>query len=473
LRSSVVSALLALAACSVGPDYEKPSPAMPADWSEKGSELDPARSRATNRAADVAEWWKAFRDPELTSLVDRAARSNLDLKLAEARIREARGLRGVSAGALLPAAEAGASYSRNRFSENVPVPGAGRQSDFYQAGFDASWEIDVFGGLRRGLEAADAELGASIEARRDVLVTLLAEVARNYIDVRGLQAQIAIARQNLDAQKKTLELTQARFQAGRAAELDVVRAQAQVSATASQIPVLESRRIQATHRLALLLGREPGSLREELLTAAKIPPPPPEVPVGLPSELLRRRPDLRRAERELAAATARIGVATAELYPKFSLTGFFALDSVTAGDFVKWGSRAWSVGPTIQWSIFQGGRIRAKIEVENARQEQAAIVYERSILLALQEVEDALIAYAKEQAHRAELSDAVAANAKAVELANQRYTQGLVDFLSVLDAQRSLYVAQDALVQSERQISELLVALYKALGGGWETEARD
>jgi NodT family efflux transporter outer membrane factor (OMF) lipoprotein len=193
--------------------------------------------------------------------------------------------------------------------------------------------------------------------------------------------------------------------------------------------------------------------------------------VGLPSELLRRRPDLRRAERELAAATARIGVATADLYPKFSLTGVFALESVTASDFVKWGSRAWSVGPTIQWSIFQGGRIRARIEVENARQEQAAILYERSILLALQEVEDALIAYAKEQAHRVELSDSVAANLKAVELANQRYGQGFVDFLSVLDAQRSLYATQDALVQSERRISEVLVALYKALGGGWEAES--
>jgi NodT family efflux transporter outer membrane factor (OMF) lipoprotein len=425
------------------------------------------------QAAVVAEWWKTFRDAELTSLVDRALESNLDLKLAEARVREARGLRGVSAGALLPSANASAGYSRNRFSESVPLPGAGSQSNFYQAGFDASWELDVFGGIRRTVEAADAEVEASVEARRDVLVTLSAEVARNYIEVRGLQAQVAIARQNLDAQKRTLELTQARLQAGRAAELDVVRAQAQVSNTASQIPVLESLRIQATHRLGVLLGREPGSLREELLTVAAIPPPPPEVPVGLPSDLLRRRPDLRRSERELAAATARIGVATAELYPKFSLTGFFALESVNASDFAKWGSRAWSVGPTIQWSLFQGGRIRAQIEVENARQEQAAIVYERSILVALQEVEGALVAYSKEQAHRAELSDSVAANLKAVDLAGQRYTQGLVDFLSVLDAQRSLYGSQDALVQSERLISEHLVALYKALGGGGELPSAD
>jgi NodT family efflux transporter outer membrane factor (OMF) lipoprotein len=467
---TIASSLMALAACTVGPDYVKPAPSMPGDWAEKGAGADPAASRVTSQAAAVAEWWKTFKDDELTSLVERAATSNLDLKLAEARVREARGLQGVSAGALLPQVGASANYSRNRFSENVPLPGAGRQSNFYQAGFDAAWEIDVFGGLRRGVEAADAEVDASIEARRDVLVTLLAEVARNYIEVRGLQAEIGIARQNLDAQKKTLELTQARFQAGRATELDVVRAQAQVSTTSSQIPLLESQRIQATHRIAVLLGRDPGALRGELMAAAKIPPPPPEVPVGLPSDLLRRRPDLRRAERELAAATARIGVATADLYPKFSLTGFFAQESITASDVAKWGSRAWSVGPTIQWSIFQGGRIRARIEVENARQEQAAIVYERSILVALQEVEGALIAYAKEQAHRAELSDSVAANLKAVELANQRYGQGFVDFLSVLDAQRSLYATQDALVRSERRISEYLVALYKALGGGWELE---
>jgi NodT family efflux transporter outer membrane factor (OMF) lipoprotein len=468
LRISIAPALLALVACTVGPDYVKPNPSLPADWTEKGTGLDPATSRATSQAAAVAQWWRTFHDDELTSLIERAAQSNLDLQFAEARIREARGLRSFSTGALLPAVNASGGYSRIRTSENVPLPGAGTQSNFYQAGFDASWEIDVFGGIRRGIEAADADVDASIESRRDVLVTLLAEVARNYIEVRGLQSELAIAGQNLDAQKKTLDLTQARFQAGRAAELDVVRAQAQVSATASQIPVLESLRIQATHRLSVLLGMEPGSLREELLKPAAIPPPPPEVPVGLPSDLLRRRPDLRRAERELAAQTARIGVATADLYPKFSLTGVFQQQSVTASDFAKWGSRAWSVGPSIQWSLFQGGQIRARIEIENARQEQAAIVYEKSILVALQEVEDALIAFAKEQAHRSELADSVRANEKAVDLSNQRYTQGLVDFLNVLDAQRSLYVSQDALVQSEQRISEHLVVLYKALGGGWQ-----
>src|SRR4051812_12024941 len=285
-KYSLAAALLALAGCTVGPDYQTTTPPVPGAWREGGSPLDPATSRVNRQAAVVAEWWKTFRDAELTSLVDRALESNLDLKLAEARVREARGLRGVSAGALLPSANASAGYSRNRFSESVPLPGAGSQTNFYQAGFDASWELDVFGGIRRTVEAADAEVEASVEARRDVLVTLSAEVARNYLEVRGLQAQVAIARQNLDAQKRTLELTQARLQAGRAAELDVVRAQAQVSNTASQIPVLESLRIQATHRLGVLLGREPGSLREELLTAAAIPPPPPEVPVGLPSDLL-------------------------------------------------------------------------------------------------------------------------------------------------------------------------------------------
>jgi len=470
LKISLAAGALALAACAVGPDYEKPRTSVPGEWTEKGPAVGPAISRTTREVAQVAEWWKAFRDPELTSLIERAAESNLDLKLAEARIREARASRGVTAGGLWPAVDGSALYSRNRGSENVPLPGAGVQYNYYQAGFDASWEIDVFGGIRRSVEAADAEVGASVEARRDVRVTLLAEVGRNYIEVRGLETEIGIAHQNLQAQKKTFELTQARFQAGRAAELDVVRAQAQVSVTASQIPLLESQRLQAIHRLGVLLGKEPGALREEFQAVARIPAPPPVVPVGLPSDLLRRRPDIRTAERELAAATARIGVATAELYPKFSLTGVFALESVSSADFAKGGSRAWSVGPTIQWALFRGGSIRAKIEVENARQEQALILYERSVLVALKEVEDALIAYAKEQAHWTELSDSVKANLRAVELANQRYTQGLVDFLNVLDAQRTVYVSQDALAQSERRISEYLVSLYKALGGGWETE---
>src|SRR5688572_22208678 len=205
------AALLVLAGCTVGPDYQEPNPSVPSDWTEKGTGLDPATSRVSSRAASVSEWWKTFKDAELTSLIERAAQANLDLRLAQARVREARGLQGVSAGALLPAVGAGAGYSRSRSSENVPLPGAGGQSNFYQAGFDASWELDVFGGIRRGMEAADAEVEASVEARRDVLVTLTAEVARNYIEVRGLQAEIAIARQNLEAQKKTLELTQARF----------------------------------------------------------------------------------------------------------------------------------------------------------------------------------------------------------------------------------------------------------------------
>jgi NodT family efflux transporter outer membrane factor (OMF) lipoprotein len=247
-----------------------------------------------SQAAAVTEWWRTFRDAELSSLVDRAVQSNLDLKLAGARVREARGLRGSLGGCSAARGGGVGELLEDRASGTLPLPGAGRQSNFYQAGFDASWELDLFGGIRRGIEAADAEVEASVESRRDVLVTLLSEVARNYIEVRGLQAQIGIARQNLEAQKRTLELTQARLQAGRAAELDVVRAQAQVSNTASQIPLLESLRIQGTHRLGVLLGRDPESLREELVSLAAIPAPPPEVPVGLPSDLLRRRPDLRR-----------------------------------------------------------------------------------------------------------------------------------------------------------------------------------
>ena len=464
MKASLASSLVALAACTVGPDYVEPKPPVPEKWAEK------IQNSPTSAAPAVTEWWKTFQDPMMTSLIERAAASNLDLKRAGALIREARAQRGVAFGALLPSVTGDGGVERTHVSQNVPSLAAGQTGSFYQAGFDAAWELDVFGGRRREVEAADAEVQASVESRRDVLITVMAEVARDYLEVRGLQARTRITRMNLETQTQALELTQTRFRQGMAAELDVTRAKAQVTSTASQIPLLDSLRLQAVHRLGVLLGREPGALKEELEKSAAIPPPPPEVPVGLPSELLRRRPDLRRAEREVAAATARTGVATAELYPKFFLTGSFGLDSVGSSTFARWASRSWSVGPTIQWSLFQGGRIRAQIEVQNARQEQAAIVYEASILVALREVEDALVAYAEEQAHRALLQQSVEANRRAVELATKRYREGLVDFLHVLEAQRALYTTEDAMVASELNVSEYLVALYKALGGGWEPQ---
>src|SRR5215831_8285573 len=453
--------------CSVGPNYHQPRVGMPGSWSE------PLEGGATNRTALAAEWWTTFGDPKLNSLIARAVQSNYDLRIAEARLGQARAQRKFYAADFGPTVDATGSYTRQRVSENglqAVAPGVPLENDLYQAGFDAAWEIDVFGGKRRALEAATADVGASQEDRNDTLVTLLAEVARNYVELRGLQQRLVITRDNIKSQQDAREITQARFKRGVASELDVTQAAALLASTRSQLPSLETSRKQTMHQLGVLLGQEPGALLAELSEGSPIPPPPPEVPVGLPSELLRRRPDVRRAERQLAAATARIGVQTAELFPKFSLTGAAGLQSVSASDWFTGGSKFWSVGPTVQWRVLDFGRIRANIRVANAQEEEALAVYEKAILTSLQDVENALVAYAQEQVRYLILKDEVDADRRAVELANELYTKGLAGFLNVLDAQRSLYQAQDQLVQSQTSVSQNLVALYKALGGGWEAE---
>ena len=470
-----IEVLIFLAAgCAVGPNYEKPALPVPAGWQEA------QQKGIDTRSAELARWWTAFNDPLLSSLVERAVRSNLDLRLAEARIREARASRAVTASGAWPTVDLSGSYTRNRASENaIGSPGQGAvvapsgggsnlDQNLYRNGFDANWEIDVFGGVRRSVEAADATVEAVVENRRDVLVTLLGEVARNYIDLRGFQRRLGVARANLKTQQDTLELTRVRFQAGLASDLDVAQQEAQVNATASQIPTLESLVKQAAYGLDVLLGAQPGVLWGELSKEMEIPNLPPEVLVGLPSDLLRRRPDIRRAERQLAASTALVGAATADLFPKFFLTGVAGLQSVSADDWFSGGSRFWSIGPRITWPVFDAGRIRANIEIRNAQQEQALTLYEKSLLIAFQDVETALVNYANEQARYRSLTDAVTANRRAVAMANELYIRGLNDFLNVLDTQRSLYVTESALAESQATMVTNLVALYKALGGGWE-----
>ena len=307
-----------------------------------------------------------------------------------------------------------------------------------------------------------------MDNRRNVLVTLLAEVARNYLEVRGSQTRLAVAEKNIFTQQQALEIAKARYSAGLSSELDVAQAQAQLATTEAGVPLLQTSMRQAIHQLGVLLGQPPESLLDELLATAPIPSGPPEVPAGLPSDLLRRRPDIRQAEQELAAATARIGVATANLFPRFFLTGAVGQASVDASDFFQSSSRFWSVGPTITWPVFTAGRLRAQVEIQNARQEQAAIRYEKTVLTALQDVESALVAYSKEQITRDSLIQAVKANRQAVDIANELYMRGLVDFLNVIISQRSLNFAEDQLAQSAQRVSSNLVALYKALGGGWE-----
>jgi outer membrane protein, multidrug efflux system len=461
--------LVTLSSCMVGPNYQPPQTRVPADWA--GAPAVPA-TLAENA---LARWWTLFEDPTLMSLVERAVQSNLDLMLAEARIRQARAARSIAVSGLGPTIGASGSFQRSGSAGSSGSGNSNRTDDTivnqYQAGFDAGWELDIFGGVRRGIEAADADVQASVEARRDVLVTLTAEVARTYIDLRAFQQRISIARQNLEVQKHTAELTRQRFQAGFVGALDVANADAQAATTAAQIPLLEASAQQSVYSLSVLLGLEPAALNQELSEALAIPPAPPATPLGVPSDLLRRRPDIRRAEAEIHAATAQIGVATADLFPTFTISGSVGVRASDFSSWFDWASRLWSFGPSASWNVFASGAIRANIEQQQALQEQSLISYRQTVLTALQEVENSLIASAKEAQHRKALVEAVSANRKAVKLATELYTEGQIDFLNVLNSQRSLYASEDALVQSTGTVSTNLVALYKALGGGWSDDA--
>jgi NodT family efflux transporter outer membrane factor (OMF) lipoprotein len=462
----VMACIGLLAGCAVGPNYHAPQVSAPTQWTS------PLVGGETNGPTDLADWWENFDDTNLDSLMTTAIQSNLTLRVAEAHVREARAEQGVASGKLWPAVGSSASYSRNRWGQNTfpPLPSdSAFDHNAYSAGFDAAWELDVFGGTRRAVEAANAEIGAAEFGQRDVLVSLLAEVARNYITARGYQQRLAITRQNIQAEQDILDLTSNRFQNGLNSDLDVQQARALLSSTVAQVPALEAGFDESVYHLAVLLGQQPGALLHGMSDARPIPLTPPDVPVGLPSDLLQRRPDVRRAERELAAATARIGVAKADYFPKFSLTGFAALESISADNWFDYSSRAWSAGPTVQWELFEAGRIRANVRVHTARQEEALNTYQQTVLIALEDTENALTAYAKEQVRRQSLSQSVQANQRALELSTQLYQNGLADFLRVLDSERSLYAAQDALVQSDQTVSLNLVQLYKALGGGWET----
>lgn len=457
--------------CSVGPNYHPPKVNIPGQWGE------PLAGGVTNREESLGAWWDNFHDLELSSLIERAVKANLDLRRAEARVRQARAEQGFAEADFGPKVNTSGSYTRQKQSKNQPIIGAiptsssvPFENNVYQAGFDASWEIDIFGGKRRAAEAARANLSAVELDRRAVLVTLLAEVARNYVLTRGSQQQLAIARQQIKSQEETVSITQSRVDYGAATDLDLQRALALLGTLQAQVPPLENSIEADIHRLGVLLNQPPDALQQELSVAAPIPAVPPEVPVGLPSDLLLRRPDAQSAERQLAAETARIGQTKADLFPKFSLTGSAGLTSVSASDFFSPGSRTWSIGPTVQWQIFDAGRVYANIRAQTAIRDQARLTYVETVLNSLEDAENSLVAYAKEQEHRRWLEQAVTANQKAVNITNKLYDQGLGNYLDLLDAQRSLYSAENELVQSDRAVSVDMIALYKALGGGWETE---
>ncbi|MGA2052204.1 MAG: efflux transporter outer membrane subunit [Opitutales bacterium] len=466
----LASVALLLNGCNVGPDYHPPTTQnVPKQWSE------PLAGGETAQPDPAAAWWKNFHDPELDSLINRAIAANLDLQMAEDRVRQARAQYGIANSDFLPTLDGSASFSQQQQSQNQPVlgsfsvPSSAFNNNVYQAGFDASWEIDVFGGTRRNVEAVRADVAAAEFSRRDVLVIVLGEVARDYVQTRIDQRRLAIAEANIQAQQDGLNLTQERYDKGLTSALDVEQAATLLATTQAEVPTLQSSIKVSIHRLGVLLAQPPGALQQELSATAPIPAAPPQVPVGLPSDLLRRRPDVQQAERELAAQTARIGVATADLFPKFYLTGTAGFESVSASDWFAGASKFWSIGPTLQWKLFEGDKIRSNIKVQTALQQQALANYEKTVLISLSDVDDSLTEYANEQMRRQSLERAVASSQDSLNLANERYKDGIASFLDVLEAERSLLLTQDQLALSDGLVTVDVISLYKALGGGWET----
>jgi NodT family efflux transporter outer membrane factor (OMF) lipoprotein len=466
LRPLAPFGALFFAACTtVGPDYAPPTAQVPAAWQE------PPSAGLTDGALDTALWWQRLDDPVLDDLVERAVTRGLDLRAALARVREARALRGVASGERFPAVGAAGSYEHREESTNTPFGAFISQTDIHSVSLDASWELDLWGRLQRSLEAADAQLEATVEDARAVLVAVAAETAAAYVDLRALQARLAIARTNVELQERTLALVQARFDAGLVGERDVAQASTNLGTTRSRVPLFETGVRAAENRLAVLVGQPPGSLAQALAQVQPIPLPPGEVAIGVPAELLRRRPDVRGAERRLAAEVARIGVAEGDLYPRLSLAGTIGLASDGLAPLLEGDSKMLGYGLSMQWNVFQQGRLRNLVEAQDARAEQAAIAWEQTVLLALEETENALTAFVREQNRREALSSAAGSARRAVAAAQSQYREGLSDFQPVIDSERTLAELEDELAASSAAITSNLIALYRALGGGFQPRA--
>jgi NodT family efflux transporter outer membrane factor (OMF) lipoprotein len=500
MRRRFTAILLAflLSGCTLGPNFTPPKPDTPPSWTQDA--LQPGakgnlQSSATT-AAVTAAWWANFNDPTLTSLIARASDANLDLKQATLRIAEARAQRDITGAAQFLTLDANGGYTRQRISERtaftsllgsiggshatagaggppggVPsaIPSLPNPFDQYQWGFDASWEIDLWGRVRRSIEAADATTQASIEDRNDILVSLQGDVARDYIDLRAAQLRRSVLEDDLKSQREILDLTRDRARFGMGNDVDVANAAAQVTSTEALLPQAAAQISQDINRLSLLLALPPGALRSELDSAKPVPPVPPEVPVGLPADLARRRPDIRRAEAQLHAATAQVGIAVADLFPRLTLNADAGIQASRFADLSNWAGRFFSLGPSLDIPIFSGGARQANVHLQDTKAQEAAIAYAGTVLSALHEVENALVAYGNEQSRRTSLVATLAQNRTALTLAQQRYQSGVANFLDVLDAERAQQQTELALADSTAAVSTDLVALYKALGGDWQT----
>jgi NodT family efflux transporter outer membrane factor (OMF) lipoprotein len=466
--ASLTLVAAAFAGCAVRQPYVAPVPAAPAAWSA------PAAAAAND--PDLAAWWDAFGDSTLTSLVPRATAGNLDVRTALSRIREARASARSARAPLRPsvdaAGSAGVSGTGSDSRSTGVDSGLGGTTQSYSLGLDASWELDLFGGIRSGVDAAEATAEARTADLQDLLVSLAAEVALDYIDVRALQQRLAIAQSNVTLQQETLDLTRFRQQAGLGTDLEVQQALSNIASTRAQIATLDGQLAQTLHALSVLLGQPPSALNAELGAPGPIPTAPIAVALGVPADTLRRRPDVRSAERLFAAEWARTNVARADLYPSFRLAGSIGLESLSLARLFVPGARAWSASPSVSTRLFNRQQLRENLAIQNERQAQAAITYEARVLGALQDVEDSMSALASEQARRDQLAAAADAAQQAADLSLQLYTAGLRDFREVLDAQRSLLSLQDSLASSGAAVSTDLARLYKALGGGWSAEPR-
>ena len=458
---------LGLSGCAaVGPDYVPPATGVPAGWAR----LDPAAQPVAHAAAsgDLGQWWQSLNDPLLSELIAEALQASPDLRSAQAKLRESRARRTATAAGQYPGVTASGSASRNRSSGEA---GSGATRNFFSAGFDASWELDVFGGVRRSVEAAEADLASTEASLENTRVSLAAEVALNYVGVRALQNRLGIARANLASQSETLQLTDWRAQAGLVSSQDVEQARSNREQTGAQVPTLETSLAEAEHTLDILLGRPPGTLHARLTAANGLPAVPDRIAVGIPADTLRQRPDVRAAERRLAAETARVGVAAAARYPSFNLSGSIGLDALTIGALGNSGAAASSLFAGISGPIFNAGRLRAQVEIQDAVREQVQVTYEQTVLTALQEVENALVSLARNREREQALTHAAEAARNAAQMAQQRYRSGLVDFQSVLDTERNVLSIEDSLASSRADGVLALIRLYKALGGGWSPQA--
>jgi NodT family efflux transporter outer membrane factor (OMF) lipoprotein len=469
-------------ACTVGPDFAPPKPQTPEHWSAAALAVD--RADLTEQPAQLAAWWDVFQDPELSSLIGRALDANLDLRAAVLRVEEARTQRAVAAAGYWPSISADASYSRQRLSEttptgslfnsigNVRLPGGAAISipnpyNQFQLSADATWEVDLFGRVRRSVEAADASVQVSVEDQRLVRVSVLADVAQSYTELRGAQARLRVARENLATIEQLLDLTRQRRAAGLTTHIDVSNATAEASATRAELPAFGFQITENINQLSKLLAREPEALREELGTPAPVPSVPRDVAIGLPAELARRRPDIREAEANLHAATAEIGVAVADLFPRLTLSAMGGFQSESTGNLLSWASRFGSFGAALDLPVLDRGRWKT-VRLYGVRAREAALAYQRTVLNALHEVENSAAAYHADLERRAWLDATVVQNRDALMLSRQRYENGVITFVDVLEVERSLQQNELSLADSTTAASADLVGLYRALGGGWQ-----